>query len=187
MPLLRASGLDGVPQLRGSWGHWPWRPRRRSHRSRTKSRGTSPFPMMTASSTPASRHSMRSSDPAGSRSRPASRSAATVPAAGPRSPCVSSRRPRRRARSWPGSTSRAASTRSRRSPAAFGSSGSSSSRRQAWTRVSRSRARSWPAARSTCSCSTCPAVDWPRPTSRPRSPIVSIDSPRSPVGRRSCS
>ena len=119
--------------------------------------------------------------------RPASRSAATARAAGPRSRCGSPPRPRRRARSWPGSTCRAASTRSRPSPAASGSNGSSSSPRPASTRACRSRARCSPVARSTCSSSTCPAAAWPGPTSRPGSPIDSIDSPRSPGARRRCS
>ena len=44
-----------------------------------------------------------------------------------------------------------------------------------------------PAARSTCSSSTCPAAAWPGPTRRRRSPTGSIGSPRSPGARRRCS
>ena len=185
MRLSRASRLDGVRQLRGSSGRW---------RSR-------PLPDEAPDQPPRYEPSLDDDRiihtgfaaldailaRAVSRSRPASRSAATAPAAGRRSPCGSPRRPRRKARSWPGSTCRAASTRSRPSPAASASSGSSSSPRPAWTRGCRSRAVCWRAGRSTCSSSTCPAVDWRRPTSRPGSPIDSIDSPRSPGARRPCS
>ena len=50
-----------------------------------------------------------------------------------------------------------------------------------------SPAACWPAARWTCSSSTCPAAGWPGPTRRPASPTGSIDSPRSPGARRRCS
>ena len=157
-----------------------------SHRSRTRDRGPQPRPATTGSSPPGSRALDAILGRAACRDPPASPSAATAPAAGPPWRCGSSPRPRR-----PGSVvawldlAAHASTRSRRSPAASGSSGSSSSPRPASTRAWRSRARCWPAARSTCSSSTCPAAGWRRPTSRPGSPTGSIDSPRSPVGRRS--
>ena len=120
------------------------------------------------------------------RARPASRSAATARAAGPRSPCGSRPRPRRRARSSPGWTCRAASTRSRPSRAASGSSGSSSSPRPPSTRAWPSPARCSPAARWTCSSSTCPAAAWPPRTDKPapgRRP-ARIGWRRSPGGRR---
>ena len=62
-PLSRASGLDGVPQLRGSWGHWPWHLSRRSHRTRLEAPRAEPGhpSTTTGSSTPASPRSTRSS------------------------------------------------------------------------------------------------------------------------------
>ena len=106
--------------------------------------------------------------PGGLPARPASRSAATARAAGRRSSSGSPPRPRPRARSSPGWTSRAASTRSRRSPAASGSNGSWSSPPRPSTRAWPSVARCWPAARWTCSSSTCPVAGWPPRTSPAR-------------------
>ena len=182
-PPSRASGPGGVPQLRGSSGRWPWRPpQTRSKRRRV----TSPDPM-TASSGPASRRSTRSSDRAACRSRPASRSAARARAAARRSACGSSPRRRPRARSSRGSICHVASTRSRPWPVASTSTGSSSSRPSASTRVCRSRGACWPVDRSTCSSSTCQAVDWPGPTDRPGSATGCIAWPRSrDVPRRCC-
>ena len=75
-------------------------------------------------------------------------------------------------------------------PRASGSNGSWSSPRRPSTRAWPSRARCWPAARWTCSSSTCPVAGWPPRTSPPGSRTGSAGWRRSPVGRRrssSCS
>ncbi len=183
MPLLRASRLDGERQLRGSWARWHWRLHRRW---RPRDRRSRRCPK-TASSPRVSPRSMRSWGPAACRDRPASRSAAMGPAAGPPWRCGSRQRPRRQGLSWLGWTSRAASIRWRPSPAASDSNGWWSSPRPASMKGSRSRAHSWREGRWTCLSWTCPAVDWPKRIGPRRSVIDSTDWPRSPVARRPCS
>ena len=96
-PLSRASGPDGVPQLRRSSARWRWR-RLRSwrHSPRVGPRTDPPRPPTTGSSTPGSRRSTRSWGRVACRATRASRSAATARAAGPRSSSGSPPRRRRR-------------------------------------------------------------------------------------------
>jgi hypothetical protein len=135
------------------------------------------------SSRPGSWPSMRSSGPAACPAGWASRSGATSRVAGRRSPCGSSRRPRPRARSWPGWTSRRLSIRWRPSLAASGRNGSWSSRRATPTRASRSPARCSRAGPWTSSSSTSR-----RASKAPRaSPTASAGSRRWPGGPGSAS
>ena len=130
MLLSRASGLDGVPQLRRSSARWRW--------------------CRDPADAPAPNYDPRPDDRV-IRTGFAALDAILGPGGLPKSASVairgdglershdtrasgSRRRPRRPARSSPGSTCRAASTRSRRSPAASTSNGSWSSPRPASTR-----------------------------------------------------
>lgn len=135
------------------------------------------------SSRPGSRPSTRFSGLAACPAGWVSRSGVISRAAERRSPCDSSRRPRPRARSWPGWTSRQLSIQWRPSLAASGPSGSWSSRRATRTRVSRSPARCSRAGPWTSSSSISR-----RASKAPRaSPTASAGSRRSPGGPGSAS
>ncbi len=170
-PLSRASGLDGVPQLRGSWGHWPWRLSRRSHRT-----------TLEAATVRARRHL---DDDRVIHTGFAALDAILGPGGLPKSASVAIR----------GDGSSGRTTLSLRVAAEAQAQGSV----VAWLDLSRSfdpveavargvrlewlvvitpgqpgrgpldrGLRCSPGARSTCSSSTCPAAGWRRPTSRPR-------------------
>ena len=189
-PLSRASRLDGVPQLRGSWGHWPWRLSRRSHRTRHEAPRYrarrhldddrvihTGFAALDAilgpGGLPESASVAIRGDGSSGRTTLSLRLAAEAQAQGSVVAWLDlvaqlrpgrggrPRRPARMARRHhPGQP--------RRGPRDRGL-----APRRALGRPARAR----PARR--------PAGD--RPTSRPRSPTGSIDSPRSPVERRPCS